>query len=487
MQYKIPGDVSRVTTKLKKSGFEAYLIGGCVRDLLLGREPKDWDVATNANPEQILKIFPDSFYENSYGTVGVKNENVSHETLKIVEVTPYRLESKYSDKRHPDSVIFSDKIEDDLQRRDFTINSIALDPDTEEIIDPFKGQKDLEEMVIRTVGNPDDRFQEDGLRIMRAIRLQSELGFVIEDETSQSIQRNANLLKHISWERIRDEFVKIIMSENPAQALMLSHKLGILAHIIPEIEEGVGIEQGGSHKFDVWEHNLRTLQHASDKNLPFHVRLAALLHDVAKPKTRKQGQKKEWTFYGHEVIGEKMAKQSLERLKFSRETLDKVTTLIRWHMFFADPEAISKTAIRRLISHVGQDMIKDLINLRMCDRIGMGRPKEEPYRLRKYQAMIEEVLSDPVSVGMLKIDGDILIKELHMKPGPRIGWILHALLEEVLEDPNKNKKEYLLKRSEELDKLSDQDLEKLGEKGREEKLKKEEKKIKEINKKYSVN
>lgn len=488
MQYKIPKEVSHVTSALKNRGFEAYLVGGCVRDLKLKKNPKDWDITTNANPEQILEIFGEqAFYENNFGTVGVKNENASCETLKVVEVTPYRKESKYTNKRHPDSVSFSQKIEDDLKRRDFTVNAMAMDTETGEIIDLYEGGKDLESQIIKTVGDPNERFKEDALRMLRAIRFQAELGFTIEAETQKSIENNSELLKHISWERIGDEFSKIIMSSNPAQAIDICQKIKLLSHILPELEECMSIEQGGVHKYDVYEHSLRTLQHSSDKVLGFHVRLAALLHDIGKPKSRRKGSgNKNWTFYGHEVVGERISKKILERLKISRETREKTLKLVRYHMFFSDTEEISHSAVRRLISKVGKELIQDLINLRMCDRIGIGRPKEEPYRLRKYQAMIDEVMSDPLSVGMLKINGDILINKFHMKPGKRIGWLLHALLEEVLDDPTKNEEKYLGDRVKELNKLEDKDLERLGQKGKEEKEIKEKEKISKINRKHKV-
>jgi len=481
----IPKEVSRVAKTLKNSGFSAYLIGGCVRDLMLKKEPKDWDFTTNATPEEIQKLFPDSVYENSFGTVGVKIES-EDPTLKIIEVTPYRTEATYSDNRHPDKVSFSDKLEEDLARRDFTINSLAYDPESAELVDIYKGQNDLKDKIIRTVGDPSARFQEDALRLLRAVRLSAELSFQIEDVTREALQKNAKLLAKISQERIRDEFTKILNSANPSIALEVSRETSLLEQFIPELLESVGIEQGGAHKYEVWEHLMKSLAHAVGKDYPFHVKLAVLFHDIGKPASRRAGSKKEWTFYGHEVIGAKMTKKILERMHFSRETIEKVTKLVRWHMFFADTEQISQTAIRRMIRNVGQDMIWDLMNVRICDRIGMGRPKEDPYRLRKYHSMIEEVMSDPVSVGMLKMNGDILIKELHVKPGKEIGWVLHALLEEVLEDPGLNDKIYLLKRSKELLSLDAKDLQKLGEKGKEMQEEKEQEKIEKIRKRHFV-
>ena len=276
-------------------------MGGCVRDLILGKKPKDWDVTTNATPEKIISLFAKTFYENNYGTVGVVDENTKNETLKIIEVTPYRMETKYSDNRRPDSVTFSKKLEDDLKRRDFTINAIAYDVSKGQIIDLYKGQEDLQDKSIRTVGEPEERFGEDALRMVRALRLHAELGFDVTHETEKAIENNADLLEKISRERIRDEFIRIMMSENPLEAIVLSHKLGVLKYIIPELEEGIGIDQTKAHAFDVWTHLLKSLQHAADKKWPLHIRLAALLHDISKPETRRWSKEgNQWTFYGHE-------------------------------------------------------------------------------------------------------------------------------------------------------------------------------------------
>ena len=486
-KFNIPEEVSHVTKALKDACFEAYLVGGCVRDLFMGRKPKDWDITTNATPEKIIPLFPKTFYENAYGTVGVVNEEVSDETLKIVEITPYRLESPYSDHRRPDIVKFSKNILDDLKRRDFTINAIAYNTETGEIIDPFFGVADLARGIIKTVGEAKERFFEDGLRILRAVRLHVELGFPLDSETEKSILENKDILKEISRERIRDELVKIIMSANPGGGLMILKKLGLLEYIIPELEEGIGVEQNKAHTFDVWTHLLKTVQHSADKNYPLHIRLGALLHDISKPKARRwDDEAKQWTFYGHEVIGSHVTKKILENLKFSRETIEKIVNLVRWHMFFSDTEKITHSAVRRLIANVGRENVWDLIDMRGCDRIGTGRPKENPYRLRKYKAMVEEVMRDPISVGMLKVDGKKIMEVLNIAPGPKIGQILNALLEEVLEDPSLNTEKHLNKRTLELFEMSDRELEGLGKKGKEKKEKEEEKEIKKIRGKHYV-
>ncbi len=471
---------------LTKGGFEAWVVGGCVRDLLLGRRPNDWDITTNANPEQIQALFENTFYTNEFGTVGVVNDAVVDETLKVVEVTPYRLEGRYSDARRPDSVIFSQKIEDDLKRRDFTINALAYDPTKGQLIDLYDGIKDISAGLIRAVGEPKLRFDEDALRILRAVRIAAQLSFTIELKTEEAMGETAAQLGKISKERVRDEFVRIINSQKPMDALILSHKLGILQYILPELEEGIDVEQNQAHKYDVYEHNLRALQHAADKEWGFDVRLAALLHDIGKPKSRRwSDDKKDWTFHGHDVVGAKMAKKILTDLKFSRETIEKTVKMVRWHMFFSDPEKVTLSAVRRIIVNVGKENIDQLIELRICDRIGTGRPKAQPFRLRKYQAMIDEALRDPISVAMLKIDGHRLI-EMGEKPGPRLGWTLHALLEEVLEDPTKNTAEYLEGRADELLELTDAELKTLGVEGKEKKEELEEAEIKDIHKKHFV-
>ena len=486
-KFNIPEEVSQVTKKLRNAEFEACLVGGCVRDLLRGEKPKDWDITTNAKPEEIQKLFEKSFYENDYGTVGVVNEEAKDKTLKVVEVTPYRIEGKYTDGRRPDEVHFSNNLEDDLKRRDFTVNAIAYDDAKGQLVDLYKGQQDIKDKTIRTVGNPEERFSEDGLRILRAIRLATELGFTINIDTEEAIRKMASMLGKISKERIRDEFIKIIMSQNPMDGLILANKLGVLKYIIPEIENGIGIEQNGDHIYSVWEHNLRAVQHSANRDWPLHVRLSALLHDVSKPETRRWSKEKnDWTFYGHDVVGGRVSREILTRLKFPKDTVNVVSKLVRNHLFFSDIEKITLSAVRRIVRNVGPENVWDLMKVRACDRIGMGRPKETPYRLRKYEAMIEEAMRAPISVQMLKIDGAKIMEVTREKPGPKIGLILHALLEEVLDDPAKNTEEFLTKQAKELIKLPEEKLKELGEKGKKKKEKEEEKEIEEIRKRHWV-
>lgn len=486
MHFDIPAEAASVTKKLREAGFDAYLVGGCVRDLFLDRKPKDWDVTTNAKPEDIQRIFPESFYENDFGTVGVKVESEDPK-LAVIEVTPYRTESGYSDKRRPDSVEFGESLEEDLARRDFTINALAYDDSKGLLVDPYKGQWDIGHKVLRTVGDPELRFKEDALRLMRAVRLVAELGFALDADTAAAIQAKASNLGHISKERIRDEFSRILSSTQPMMALVLCHQLGLLEYIAPDLLRGIGIDQNQAHSYTVFEHNLRALQHAADKEWSFDVRLAALFHDISKPETRHWSEeKKDWTFHGHEVMGSRVTRKALQELRFSRETIEKVSKLVRWHMFFSDPDQITLSAVRRMIRNVGEEHIWELLNLRICDRIGTGRPKEQPFRFRKYKAMVDEALRDPISVKMLKIDGNVLKNELHVQPGPRMGWTLNALLEEVLEDPGKNTTEYLSKRTVELQGLPDTELKALGDEGKKKRDEMEEAEVQEILKKHHV-
>lgn len=489
--YRIPPEVAKVGAALRKAGHEAYLVGGCVRDLILAKEPKDWDFTTNATPEQIQAVFPDSFYENEYGTVGVKT-GAADERLAIVEITPYRLESGYSDKRRPDAVAFGTTLAEDLARRDFTVNAIALELDGEgeakgQAVDPYEGIKDIKDKVLRAVGDPSARFSEDALRMVRAIRLVAELGFAIDGSTAAAISDSSEHLKHVSRERIRDELVRILNSPTPMQALVLAQQLGVLDYMVPDLKRGIDVDQNQAHSYDVFEHNLRTMQHGADKGWSFDVRLAGLFHDIAKPETRRWSEeKKDWTFHGHDVVGSRVTKKALEELRFSRETIDKVVKLVRWHMFFSDPEQITLSAVRRMISNVGEENIWELLNLRICDRIGTGRPKEQPFRFRKYKAMVEQALRDPISVAMLKTDGSRIMELFHAKPGPKIGYTLHALLEEVLDDPTKNSAEYLDKRTSELLATPEGELKALGEAGKKRREAAEDEEIRHIMEKHHV-
>lgn len=486
MKLRVPKEVLEIHGRLRKAGFEAYLVGGCVRDLLLDREPKDWDITTNAKPEEIQHLYKETFYENKYGTVGVVTQS-ENPRLKVIEITPYRTEGEYSNARHPDTVSWSDTLSDDLKRRDFSINALAYDPETETLIDEHGGVADLEGKRVVTVGTADDRFAEDALRTLRAIRIAAELDFVLDGATANGIAKNAAKLSNISRERVRDELIRILESDRPMQALFVAQKLGILVHIITELEEGIGCAQNQAHSFDVFEHLLRSMQHAADQKWPLQIRLAALLHDIGKPATRRWSEEKgDWTFYGHDVVSARMAKKILADLKFPKDLSQTVELLIRWHMFFSDPDTITLSAVRRVITRVGTENIQDLLKLRVCDRIGTGRPKAHPFRLRKYMSMVDEAMRDPVSVAMLKIDGKRIMETAQIPPGPRIGWVLHALLEEVLDDPGKNTLEHLEKRTLELLNLTDAELQKIGEGGKDRQKEEEREAIANLRKKHHV-
>ncbi|MDD5590197.1 MAG: HD domain-containing protein [Candidatus Portnoybacteria bacterium] len=443
---EIPKEVKNIIQKLEKNGFEAYVVGGCVRDLLLGLEPNDWDIATSAKPEEMKELFSDSYYENQFLTVTVLTKS-KHVSLKEIEVTTFRSEAKYSDKRHPDEVRAAGSLKEDLARRDFTINAVALKIQNSEfaIIDPFEGREDIERKIIRAVGKAEERFGEDALRLMRAIRLASVLNFKIEKETFEAIKKNAGWLQVIAKERIREELVKMIMSDRPAEGIELLREAELLKYIIPELEKGVGVSQNRHHIYTVYEHCLHSLKFAAEKKFNLEVRLAALLHDIAKPQA-KAGEGPDSTFYNHDFLSAKFAARILERLRFSNNQIEKICLLIRNHMFVYEVGVVTEAAVRRLLRRVGPENMKDLINVRVADRLGSGVPKAQPYRLRHFQYMVEKVQHDPISAKMLKVDGNDLMGILKIEPGPKIGAILDVLLAEVIEDPEKNKKECLEKR-----------------------------------------
>jgi len=500
---QIPKEVKNIIEKLQKAGFEAYVVGGCVRDFLLENPPAggaaDWDIATNAKPEEIQKIFKDNVYENKFGTVGVKTDS-GDPRLKIIEVTTFRVDEKYTDKRHPDSVKFTASLEEDLARRDFTVNAMALavgekseirNPKSEtiskfpnfqisknvQIVDPFDGQKDLGAKIIRAVGNPEERFSEDALRMMRAVRFACQLDFSIEPKTLEAIKGNFSWLEAIAKERVRDEFVKIVMSDKAAEGLELLRQAGLLKFIIPELEKGVGVTQNRHHIYTVYEHNLLSLKFAAQKKFNLSVRLSALLHDIAKQEV-KRGEGPEATFYNHDFVGAKFSVRILDRLKFPRDLVDKVALLIRNHMFVYEVGVVTEAAVRRVLKRVGAQNMQDLIDLRVADRLGSGVPKAQPYRLRHFQYMVEKVQHDAISVKMLKVNGNDIMKLLKIDPGPKIGAILDVLLAEAIEEPGKNKKVHLEKRVKELNELDLTELRKMAKQKIEEKKEEEDLEIK---------
>jgi len=462
-QNKLPEKIIKIGQLLKKNNFEAFLVGGCVRDLLLNKEPKDWDIATNAYPEQVLKIFHGSKYENKFGTVLVPEKYLIEKEKGIVEITTYRVESVYSDKRHPDKVCFAKTLQEDLSRRDFTINAMALEItssiEKEKVIDFFTGQKDLKKGIIRAVGQADQRFSEDALRMMRAIRFSAQLGFSIEEKTFLSIKKNAVNLKNISQERIRDELIKIILSDYSAEGVDNLRKTGLLNIFLPELLMGLKVRQNHHHIYTVYQHNLLSLKNCPSKKL--EIRLAALFHDIAKPVT-KVGKGAHSTFYNHDFIGAKMTKKILTRLKFSKEIIKKTALLVANHMFYYNVGEVSEASVRRLIAKVGLENMRDLIDLRIADRLGSGVPKAKPYKLRHFEYMVEKVSTDAVSVKMLKINGNDLMRKLKIPAGPKIGAILEVLLAEVIEDSQKNEKNYLLLRAKKLERENLMEIRKMA-------------------------
>lgn len=492
----IPTEIQVVIDKLREANFEAFVVGGSVRDLLLSKKPKDWDVATSATPEEVQKIFTKHFYNNDFGTVTVLT-GAKDKTVSEVEVTTYRTEGEYSDQRHPDKIGRAQSIEEDLARRDFTINALALASELDlpinqpneivveemKIIDPFGGLKDLNAKLIRAVGEPKERFKEDALRLMRAIRFAAQLNFKIEDNTLSAISELADNLASVSQERIRDELIKLIMSEQPEYGFSLLRKTALLNHILPEVAEGIGVNQNKHHIYTVYDHNVKSLQWAKKYKYPLHIRLAALLHDIGKPRTKRL-QGNEYIFHAHEIVGTRMAERALRRLRFSNEIIDQVVQLIRHHMFYYDVGKVTDAGARRLLRRVGgPEVFADLIKLRIAERKGSGVPKAEPYRLRHLQFLVEKAALEPTSVKQLKIGGSDIINELKIRPSPVIGGILNALLAEVLDDPTKNKREYLLQRARELKDTDPEDLKIMGEAAKEDEEKKREN---EIRRKYDV-
>lgn len=455
---KIPQRILNISEKFIDAGFEIYLVGGCVRDLLHERNVTDWDLTTNATPNQMLELFPDSVYENDFGTVGLKNLDLEEsEHTGLVEVTTFRTEKGHTDRRHPDKVEWGKTIEEDLGRRDFTINAIALKisnfkfPISNQIIDPFSGQDDLKSKLIRAVGDPKKRFKEDALRLMRAIRFASQLGFSIEEKTLHEIKSDAELLSEISKERIRDELIKILASSYPYEGMLLLKNTGLLRFIIPELLEGIGVSQvrpGRHHTEDVFTHNLLSLKYtpASDPV----VRLAALIHDIGKPRVRSEDEEGLVIFYNHEIAGARLAREIASRLRFSKKEIEKIQTLVRWHMFTVD-EKITDAAVRRFIRRIGVENVSDMMDLRVGDRLGGGTQTAESWRLKLFKKRLDEQMApEPFSIKDLVINGKDVMNELKIKPSRRVGEILQKVFEEVDENLEKNNRDFLLKRIKEL-------------------------------------
>ena len=450
VKVQLPKFVKDTLNKFEDNNYEIYIVGGAVRDLILGKIVYDWDFTTNATPEKILELFPEGFYDNKFGTVGVSyspDENP-------FEITTFRKEFGYSDSRRPDKIEWGKTLKQDLSRRDFTVNAMALKQIKEkeneyQLIDEFKGQKDLEAKVIRAVGNPNERFSEDALRMMRAIRIASELNFSIEEETLEAIKKNANLINRIAKERIKEELFKILTSSHPYEGMIIFRNSGLMLEIIPELEKTFGVEQkspGRHHIYDVGTHLFMSLKNCkSDSPI---VRLATLIHDIGKPQTYKVLDNGVITFYNHEVISTRIAENIADRLRFSNKEKDKFVKLVKFHQFTVD-EKQTDSAIRRFIRNVGKENIADMLDLRVADRLG-GGARETSWRLEEFKKRLVEVQKQPFTVRDLKIDGNDVMKILNIKPSPKIGEILNELYKEVVNKKISNDKKELLLRLQEM-------------------------------------
>ena len=435
--FALPATVLEFMNTIRESGFEVYVVGGAVRNLILNKPVTNWDFTTNATPEKIQKLFPDSFYHNTYGTVTIKNGN------DLFEITPFRKESNYTDNRHPEKIEWAKTVGEDLARRDFTINAMAFDG--EKIIDIFEGKKHIDERKIVAVGNAEKRFQEDALRLMRGIRFASQLGFLIDDETRNAMTRNSKLIKNISWERIRDELLKIVGSDHSAEGVLFLKSTGILKHILPELNDCFAIPQKSPnrhHIYDVGTHLVMSLKSCPSSD-PV-TRLASLLHDIGKVGTFHKDQKTQMiTFYNHEVIGTIQAKQIADRLRLSNEQKTKFVRLIEFHQFTVTEDQTDK-AVRRFIKDVGKEYIQDMLDLRTADRVGSGATPTS-WRLDLFKKRIVEVQKEPFTVKDLKVDGTDVMKVLNIKPSKQVGDILDKLFEQVVEKKLENDREILLK------------------------------------------
>lgn len=441
---KLPPQVKKIAAALNANGKEAFLVGGAIRDALLGRSVHEYDMASNAEPDEIVKIFRRTVPTGiKHGTILVLMDGLE------VELTTYRSDGDYSDGRRPDSVCYSETIEEDLSRRDFTINAIALNLQNGELLDLFDGERDLERGIIRTVGEPNKRFNEDGLRIMRACRFAAKLGFEIEEETFEAISGALDVFKLVSKERVRDELNGILLSADPARGIEIMRKSGILEEVLPELTEGYGVEQNKYHAYDVYYHNLYSCANLNLKENDEHalvLRLSALLHDVGKTFVKKKvGGHEEEVFYNHEVVGAAIARKIMRRLKYSRAQISFVDNMIRNHMFYYKDEW-TDGAVRRFMRKVGVENIHALLRLREADRLGNGKKNAESRAVKKLLARIDKVIEEQnaIKVTDLEINGNDIINEWNVRPGPIIGKTLNHLLEMILDDPSLNEHEVLM-------------------------------------------
>lgn len=414
-------------------GQAAYVVGGSLRDALLGREPADWDLTTDARPERVQSLFPDSLYENRYGTVVVRHGGAQY------EITAFRRDAAYSDFRHPDAVEFGDSIEEDLARRDFTVNSMAWGarPGAKPAyVDPYGGAADLERRLLRAVGDPEERFREDALRMVRAVRLAATLDFEIEAETLAAIGRGAELVGHVSGERVLAEMQKLLAAREPSRGLRLMADSGLLAVIAPELARQRGMSQNKIAGEDLWNHTLRTVDAAPGRGV---VRLAALLHDVGKPDTLADGH-----FHGHESVGAAMARDLLARLHAPRLLQERVAHLVLHHMFSYQPDW-TDAAVRRFIRKVGSGCIDDLLALRAADNEGSGQPSDGGHLAELASRAGAELAADAVlGRHQLAVNGDDLKSDLGLPQGRLLGRLLDELTERVVAEPALNDRAILL-------------------------------------------
>lgn len=436
MKFNVPQFVMSVMNRLLDNGYEAYIVGGCIRDILLDKNPEDWDIATSALPVKVKEIFCDKKVISTgekYGTVTVMGEEGK------VEVTTFRSEGAYTDGRHPDWVAFRDSIVDDLSRRDFTINSIAWNH-VKGLVDPFGGMEDLDKGVIRAVGNPQDRFSEDALRMIRAVRFASNLDFVIEDETFKAIKVLAGTIEIISIERIREELFKILVGPNPSYGMNLLLNTGLMEFVLPELVETVDFRQNNPyHNMDVFRHIVCVLE----KCPPFlPIRLAALFHDIGKPYCYTEDDEGIGHFYGHDEKSVEIAIKALKRLKSSNKLIDKVSQLVEYHMKYYKSNQRDK--IKKLIGEIGKDNIFDLLSLQKADAMCKNKPELIDNAL-EMEKTVEDIISknEPIDMKDLAINGEDLIKA-GFNPGAEMGKMLNELLEIVLKNPELNNKETLL-------------------------------------------
>ena len=436
---KLPKHVKYIIETLEQNGYEAYAVGGCVRDSILGREPNDWDITTSADPYEVKKLFSHTIDTGlQHGTVTIMLEHVGY------EVTTYRIDGDYEDSRHPKEVTFTKSLEEDLKRRDFTVNAMAYN-DRDGLIDLFQGMDDIQKKVIRCVGNAEERFTEDALRIMRAVRFSAQFGYEIELETKKAIVKLAPNLKNISAERIREELIKLLVSDHP-DYIRIAYETGITAQILPELDVCMETKQNTPHhKYTVGEHIIHSLTYVpGDKVL----RLAMLMHDIGKPYCITTDEAGRDHFKGHAEKSAEMAAVIMHRLKFDNDTLNRVKRLAKYHDWAISlSPPIKKATVRSMISRIGEDLFPDLFTIGDADLLAQSdyfkAEKEEKQQLLKemYREIIEQ--GDCLSIKNLAVSGNDLI-EHGMKPGKELGQVLQKMLEDVLKHPSSNNKEYLL-------------------------------------------